>query len=105
MLMIDNKLKNITHINLSNAWAKLDRIDYDFQFKKLRHFIQISKKHFFKNKTFFSNFFQTVIRFTLRNENRRRNNHQQKHRSIHLQHQLQRKPEHRNRARLNFDQT
>jgi nudix-type nucleoside diphosphatase (YffH/AdpP family) len=31
--MIDNKLKNITHINLSNAWAKLDRIDYDFQFK------------------------------------------------------------------------
>ncbi|WP_299113481.1 NUDIX domain-containing protein [uncultured Winogradskyella sp.] len=26
-------LKNIKHINLSNAWAKLDRIDYDFKFK------------------------------------------------------------------------
>lgn len=31
--MIDNKLKNIEHINLSNDWAKLDRIDYDYQFK------------------------------------------------------------------------
>ncbi|WP_422104731.1 NUDIX domain-containing protein [Winogradskyella sp.] len=26
-------LKNIEHINLSTAWAKLDRIDYDFKFK------------------------------------------------------------------------
>lgn len=26
-------LKNIKHINLSSAWATLDRIDYDFQFK------------------------------------------------------------------------
>ncbi len=26
-------IKNIEHINLSNAWAKLDRIDYDFKFK------------------------------------------------------------------------
>ncbi|MCA0152949.1 NUDIX domain-containing protein [Winogradskyella vincentii] len=29
---MDN-LRNIEHINLSDAWAKLDRIDYDFQFK------------------------------------------------------------------------
>jgi nudix-type nucleoside diphosphatase (YffH/AdpP family) len=28
-----NNLKNITHVSLSKAWAKLDRIDYDFQFK------------------------------------------------------------------------
>ena len=27
-----NKLKNITHTTLSKAWAKLDRIDYDYQF-------------------------------------------------------------------------
>ena len=26
-------LKNIAHISLSKAWATLDRIDYDFQFK------------------------------------------------------------------------
>jgi len=26
-------LRNIKHINLSKAWANLDRIDYDFQFK------------------------------------------------------------------------
>ena len=26
-------LKNIEHVSLSKAWAKLDRIDYDFQFK------------------------------------------------------------------------
>ncbi len=31
--MLRDKLKNIKHINLSTAWAKLDRIDYDFQFK------------------------------------------------------------------------
>jgi nudix-type nucleoside diphosphatase (YffH/AdpP family) len=28
-----NNLKNIEHNNLSKAWAKLDRIDYDFKFK------------------------------------------------------------------------
>lgn len=28
-----NKLRNIQHINLSNAWARLDRIDYDYRFK------------------------------------------------------------------------
>ncbi len=28
-----NKLKNITYNTLSNAWATLNRIDYDFQFK------------------------------------------------------------------------
>ncbi|WP_296386026.1 NUDIX domain-containing protein [Winogradskyella sp.] len=29
-----NNLKNIKHIKLSNEWATLDRIDYDYQFKK-----------------------------------------------------------------------
>lgn len=28
-----NKLKNITYNTLSNAWATLNRIDYDYQFK------------------------------------------------------------------------
>lgn len=28
-----DKVKNINHINLSDAWAKLDRIDYDYKFK------------------------------------------------------------------------
>lgn len=31
--MLKNKLKNIQHIKLSSAWARLDRIDYDFKFK------------------------------------------------------------------------
>lgn len=31
-----DKLKNITYNTLSNAWATLNRIDYDFQFKDSR---------------------------------------------------------------------
>ncbi|MBF8149973.1 NUDIX domain-containing protein [Winogradskyella sp. F6397] len=30
---MNNNLKNITKTNLSNDWAKLDRIDYDYQFE------------------------------------------------------------------------
>lgn len=30
---MNNNLKNITKTNLSKEWARLDRIDYDFQFK------------------------------------------------------------------------